>query len=209
MKKAQPDFMRGSALGPGFSNEQVKAFLDGNSISATFMPDEQRNEFLAENLANEKVVGLLQGKCEFGPRALGFRSILADARSEKMQSYLNLATKFRESFRPFAPICLEEDASEYFEVLKSSPYMLLVDQVRPERCRPSHIDRSQTDLREWVNEPRSDVPAITHVDYSARVQTVDRERSPDVHEILEEFKKLTGYSIMVNTSFNVRSEPIV
>jgi carbamoyltransferase len=164
---------------------------------------------VAEAVADEKVVGMFQGRMEFGPRALGNRSILADARSAKMQSFLNLATKFRESFRPFAPICLEEDAGEYFEVATSSPYMLLVDQVRPERCLTSTIDKSKADLREWVNEPRSDVPAITHVDYSARVQTVDRDRSPDVHEILTEFKKLTGYGIMVNTSFNVRSEPIV
>jgi carbamoyltransferase len=203
------DYIRGSLLGPSFSREQVKSFLDENKIPYREMDIHERNRLVAEAVADEKVVGLFQGRMEFGPRALGNRSILADARSPKMQSYLNLATKFRESFRPFAPICLEEDASEYFDAVTSSPYMLLVDQVRPDRCRESNIDRRKADLKEWVNEPRSDVPAITHVDYSARIQTVDRERSPDVHEILKEFKELTGESIMVNTSFNVRSEPIV
>jgi carbamoyltransferase len=173
------------------------------------MPDEQRNAFVAENLANEKVVGLLQGKCEFGPRALGFRSILADARSAKMQSYLNLATKFRESFRPFAPICLREHAHEYFEDIHDSPYMLLVDQVKAARCTMPQGDERSLSMVDWVNRPRSDVPAVTHVDYSARIQTVDRDRNPRLHDILTAFHKRTGYPILVNTSFNVRSEPIV
>ncbi len=209
MSKAKPDFMRGSALGPGFSNDQVKTFLESNNIPATFMPDEQRNEFLAENLANEKVVGLLQGRCEFGPRALGFRSILADARSEKMQSFLNLATKFRESFRPFAPICLKEHAHEFFEEIHDSPYMLLVDQVKASRCTKGTGDEHKLNMVEWVNRSRSDVPAVTHVDYSARIQTVDRDRNARLHDILTAFHKRTGYPILVNTSFNVRSEPIV
>jgi len=203
------DSIRGSLLGPEFTRDQTKVFLDENRIPYREMGPSERNRLVAQAVAEEKVVGMFQGRMEFGPRALGNRSILADARSPKMQSYLNLATKFRESFRPFAPICLEEDAAEFFEAVKSSPYMLLVDQVRADRCRESHLDRRRADLKEWVNEPRSDVPAVTHVDYSARVQTVDRERSPDIHEILLEFKKLTGYGIMVNTSFNVRSEPIV
>ena len=209
MSKAKPDFMRGSALGPGFSNEQVKTFLESNGIPATYMPDEQRNEFLAENLANEKVVGLLQGRCEFGPRALGFRSILADARSEKMQSFLNLATKFRESFRPFAPICLKEHAHEFFEEIHDSPYMLLVDQVKASRCTKGTGDEHKLGMVEWVNRSRSDVPAVTHVDYSARIQTVDRDRNARLHDILTAFHQRTGYPILVNTSFNVRSEPIV
>ncbi|MFN7983330.1 MAG: carbamoyltransferase C-terminal domain-containing protein [Vicinamibacterales bacterium] len=148
---------------------------------------------------------------EFGPRALGARSIIADARSTRMQSYLNLATKFRESFRPFAPICLKEDAAEYFEVVRDSPYMLIVDQVRSDRCTPpeGHDSRTRLPLTEWVNTPRSDVPAITHVDYSARIQTVDAERNPRLHALLTAFKHETGYGILVNTSFNVRSEPIV
>jgi carbamoyltransferase len=203
------DFVHGTLLGPSFSREQTKAFLDDNRIPYREMEMGERNRLVAEAVADEKVVGMFQGRMEFGPRSLGNRSILADARSPKMQSYLNLATKFRESFRPFAPICLEEDAPEYFEAVTSSPYMLLVDQVRADRCTESQIDRRKADLKEWVNEPRSDVPAITHVDYSARVQTVDRDRSPDLYDVLNEFKKITGQSIMVNTSFNVRSEPIV
>lgn len=209
MSAAKPDFMHGAALGPGFSNGQVQAFLDANGIPATFMPDAQRNEFLAENLANEKVVGLLQGRCEFGPRALGFRSILADARSPKMQSYLNLATKFRESFRPFAPICLKEHAHEFFEDIYDSPYMLLVDQVKASRCTKGAGDEHKLNMVEWVNRTRSDVPAVTHVDYSARIQTVDRDRNARLHDILTAFHRRTGYPILVNTSFNVRSEPIV
>ena len=152
---------------------------------------------------------MFQGRMEFGPRALGNRSILADARSKKMQSYLNLATKFRESFRPFAPIVLEEDAHEYFEEIHESPYMLLVDQVRGERTVPMPADIRSASLKEWVNAPRSDIPAITHVDYSARIQTVSQKRHPGVYGVLREFKDRTGYSILVNTSFNVRSEPIV
>jgi carbamoyltransferase len=203
------DHVRGTLLGPMFTRDQTKAFLDNNRIPYHEMELDERNRLIAEAVAGEKVVGMFQDRMEFGPRALGNRSILADARSPRMQSYLNLATKFRESFRPFAPICLVEDAPDYFEAVTSSPYMLLVDQVRTDRCIESHINRSNADLKEWVNEPRSDVPAITHVDYSARIQTVDRERSPEVHKILSEFKKLTGHGIMVNTSFNVRSEPIV
>ncbi|HEY3821750.1 MAG TPA: carbamoyltransferase [Polyangiaceae bacterium] len=209
------DAMKGGFLGPGFAREQVKKFLDLNELPHEEMPDEERNTFLAKALADEKVVGMLQGRMEFGPRALGGRSIIADARSVKMQSYLNLATKFRESFRPFAPIVLKEDAPEYFEVVHESPYMLMVDQVRKERCLPPPETKVETkdgeplDLKEWVNTPRSDVPAVTHVDYSARIQTVDDERNPRLHALLRAFKKETGYGILVNTSFNVRSEPIV
>src|SRR5580704_19249444 len=173
------------------------------------MPDGPRDARLAEALASEQVVGLLQGRMEFGPRALGGRSILAGARSVKMQSYLNLATKFCESFRPFAPIVLKEDAAAFFEVVRESPYMLMVDQLREERCKKAARGGDGLDLKEWVNTPRSDVPAVTHVDYSARVQTVDRERNPRLHALITAFKERTGYGILVNTSFNVRSEPIV
>ncbi len=211
------DFMKGSLLGPRFSNEAIKAFLDQNSLPYEELPDEERNKVIAKALSEEKVVGLLQGPMEFGPRALGGRSILADARSVKMQSYLNLATKFRESFRPFAPIVLKEDAAEYFEVIHESPYMLMVDQVKKERCLPISAEKSgkdakddaPLDLKDWVNTPRSDIPAVTHVDFSARIQTVDTERNPRLHGILTAFKEVTGYGILVNTSFNVRSEPIV
>jgi carbamoyltransferase len=207
------DAMKGAFLGPGFPREQIKAFLDKNDLPYREMAEDERNRFLARALAGEKVVGMLQGRMEFGPRALGARSILADARSARMQSHLNLATKFRESFRPFAPIVLEEDASEYFDVVRVSPYMLLVDQVKEERCvhaaPPRARDGEPLDLKQWVNTVRSDVPAITHVDGSARVQTVDRERNPRMHALLSAFKDVTGYGILVNTSFNVRSEPIV
>jgi carbamoyltransferase len=208
----QHDFMSGSLLGPSFTRDQIKSFLDANSLPYREMPDDERNKYLADNLAKEKVVGLLQGRMEFGPRALGGRSILADARSTKMQSFLNLATKFRESFRPFAPIVLKEDAAEYFEVVRESPYMLMVDQVRDSHCIGKNDPRPSAgavSLKDWVNKPRSDVPAVTHVDYSARIQTVDEERNPRLHALLREFKRVTGYGILVNTSFNVRSEPIV
>jgi carbamoyltransferase len=203
------DRMHGSLLGPGFSSEQVKAWLDQNKLPYTQMDDVERPKYLADRLNSDKVIGVFQGRMEYGPRALCNRSIMADARSVKMQSYLNLATKFRESFRPFAPIVLVEDAPEYFEEIHDSPYMLLVDQVRPERLKKGSGRQKDTQIHEWVNTPRSDVPAITHVDYSARVQTVDRGRNPRAHDILTAFKELTGYGILVNTSFNVRSEPIV
>lgn len=209
MSKANPDFMKGSFLGPSFTNEEIESFLQANSIPAKYMPDEERNKFLAGEIAQEKVVGMFQGKCEFGPRALGARSIIADARSQKMQSYLNLATKFRESFRPFAPICLKEYAKNFFAQTDESPYMLVVDQVKEDRCHPAQGNERELSLTEWVNRQRSDVPAVTHVDYSARIQTVDKVRNPRLHGLLEAFRELTGYPILVNTSFNVRSEPIV
>jgi carbamoyltransferase len=203
------DRMRAAFLGPSHTNEEIRAWLDECRYPYRAMEEKELTETVAVAVAEEKVVGMLHGRMEFGPRSLGNRSILADARSTKMQSYLNLATKFRESFRPFAPICLEQDAGEYFGYLKHSPYMLLVDEVRAERRFASSARERGAGLKEWVNEPRSDVPAITHVDYSARVQTVNEEQNPRIFGILHELKRLTGYSIMVNTSFNVRSEPIV
>ena len=202
------DKVRGSFLGPKFSREMTKEFLDKNGYPYDEPPPETRDKIIAKLVSEEKVIGLCQGRMEFGPRALGGRSIIADARSAKMQSYLNLATKFRESFRPFAPIVLKEDAADFFEHVRESPYMLLVDQLKKDRIVEQKIDHSLS-LKEWVNQPRSDVPAVTHVDYSARIQTVDPERNPRLYSILTEFKKLTGYGILVNTSFNVRSEPIV
>jgi carbamoyltransferase len=203
------DAMSGAALGPAYSRDQIKGFLDENKIPYREMPRHERNAFLAQALAEERVVGLLEGRMEFGPRSLGYRSILADARSQKMQSYLNLSTKFRESFRPFAPIVLQEDIANYFEVVQDSPYMLLVAGVKKERRAPLRGDEQRLSLTEWVNRPRSDLPAITHVDYSARIQTVDRQRNASLHSLLTEFKRRTGCSVLVNTSFNVRSEPIV
>lgn len=203
------DRMQAALLGPEFQPEQVETFLEQNGVPYHKYTESSLGQTVARSIADGKVVGIFQGRMEFGPRALGNRSILADARSEKMQSYLNLATKFRESFRPFAPIVLEEDAASFFEFLKFSPYMLLVDQVRAERRYASPKPETALSLKEWVNTPRSDVPAITHVDYSARVQTVNREQNARIYDILQEFKRLTGYGLMVNTSFNVRSEPIV
>lgn len=203
------DAMAGAALGPSYSREQIKAFLDNNGIPYTEMHGKQHQEYLAKALAEEQVVALLQGRMEFGPRALGCRSILADARSKKMQSYLNLSTKFRESFRPFAPIVLQEDVADYFDLVRESPYMLLVAKIRKGRRLPLRGDEHSLSLTEQVNRARSDLPAITHVDYSARIQTVDQQRHPDLHGLLTEFKRLTGCSVLVNTSFNVRSEPIV
>jgi carbamoyltransferase len=201
--------MAGAALGPSYTRDQIKQFLDGNQIPYQELNDVSRAEYLARALASERVVALCDGRMEFGPRSLGYRSILADARSQKMQSYLNLSTKFRESFRPFAPVVLQEDVGDYFEIIRDSPYMLMVAGVKKERCSQPAGDESQLSLTEWVNRPRSDIPAVTHVDHSARVQTIDRARHPRMHELLTEFKRQTGCSVLVNTSFNVRSEPIV
>ena len=203
------DSMRGALLGPGFDPESIRSFLDANGLPYRELTEADCNRLIARAVSEGKVVGLLQGRMEFGPRALCNRSILADARSTRMQSHLNLATKFRESFRPFAPAVLREDVGQYFERVGDSPYMLLVDQIRPERAIAQDPSVRRRPLREWVNTPRSDIPAVTHVDYSGRVQTVDRERNPRMHAILEEFKAITGCAVMVNTSFNVRSEPIV
>lgn len=203
------DSQKGSLLGPGFSNDQIQAFLDANSIPYERFEPEARDEKIAQVIADGGVIGLFQGRMEYGPRALCNRSILADARSTEMQSFLNLATKFRESFRPFAPVCLAEEAPRFFEQIHDSPYMLLVDQVRADRLTANSGKQRGVPIYEWVNTPRSDVPAITHVDNSARIQTIDKGRNPRMHRILERFKAKTGIGLMVNTSFNVRSEPIV
>jgi carbamoyltransferase len=159
-------------------------------------------------VADGKVVGLFLGRMEFGPRALGHRSIIGDARSPDMQSIMNLKIKYRESFRPFAPAVLAERASEYFDIDVESPYMMLVASVR-EQLRTGNGRPEAGDLRAWVNEARSQIPAVTHVDYTARLQTVNRDQSPEFHAILSAFDELTGCPVMINTSFNVRGEPIV
>lgn len=205
----ETDSMSGASLGPSYTRDQIKAFLDDNGIPHIEMQQDEKAAYLADALAGGRVVGLFEGRMEFGPRSLGYRSILADARSQKMQSYLNLSTKFRESFRPFAPIVLKEDVADYFETVRESPYMLIVDDVKKERRLPPCGDEDRLTLTEWVNRPRSDIPAVTHVDGSARVQTVDCKRNPRLHALLTEFKKKTGCAVLVNTSFNVRSEPIV
>jgi carbamoyltransferase len=203
------DTQKGSLLGPAFSNDAIQAFLDANSIPYERFEPEARDDTIAQVIADGGVIGLFQGRMEYGPRALCNRSILADARSTEMQSFLNLATKFRESFRPFAPVCLAEEAPKFFEEIHDSPYMLLVDHVKADRLTENSGKQRGVPIYEWVNTPRSDVPAITHVDNSARIQTIDKGRNPRMHRILERFKAKTGIGLMVNTSFNVRSEPIV
>ncbi|HEX6898939.1 MAG TPA: carbamoyltransferase [Thermoanaerobaculia bacterium] len=203
------DAMRGALLGPDFPRDQIKEYLDVHGYPYEELSDADWARRIAELIAGENVIGLCQGRMEFGPRALGGRSIIGDARSPKMQSVMNLKIKYRESFRPFAPSVMEERVSDFFELDRPSPYMLLVADVVERRRIPKRGDERDLPLLEWVNRPRSDVPAITHVDYSARIQTVSREDSPRYHAILSEFEKLTGYGVIVNTSFNVRGEPIV
>src|SRR5581483_2864690 len=166
-------------------------------------------EETAKQLADERVVGWFQGRMEFGPRALGARNIIGDARSQKMQTVMNLKIKFRESFRPFAPSVLREHVHEYFDMDCDSPYMLLVAPVSKDRQRAMSEEESRLFGIDKLNVPRSDLPAITHVDYSARVQTVHHETNPAYYELLRAFKKLTGCPVIVNTSFNVRGEPLV
>ncbi len=202
------DKMRGAYLGPHFKDDEVEAFLKAKGYPARKLSEQEWAPVLADILATENVVGLVQGPMEFGPRALGGRSIVGDARSPKMQSVMNLKIKYRESFRPFAPACLEEKVSDYFELDRPSPYMLLVAQVKKERCLGLEESKS-VPIRERINQVRSDVPAITHVDYSARVQSVNKETNPRFHALIEAFEKKTGYGIIINTSFNVRGEPIV
>jgi carbamoyltransferase len=207
-RKPDPnDSMHGSALGPEFSDVEIESFLRENGCAYDHVPAAGWAARIADYLADEKVVGLLQGRMEFGPRALGNRSILGDARSSAMQSVMNLKIKYRESFRPFAPAVLRERAHEYFEIDSESPYMLLVAPVRSERqiAQSRHHD----DLIRWVNEKRSDIPAVTHVDYSARVQTVDPNRNARFYEVIKAFNDRTGCGVLINTSFNVRGEPIV
>ena len=203
------DKMEGSYLGPRFTNEQIEAFLKSKHIPYTRLDDEALFKKVASDLAAEKVVGWFQGRMEFGPRALGGRSILGDARSPTMQSVMNRKIKYRESFRPFAPSVLRERVSDYFELNSDSPYMLIVAPVKSGRCYP--IDDTHGGL--WgidrLNVPRSDIPAVTHLDCSARIQTVHSETNPRYHRLLEEFEAQTGYAVLVNTSFNVRGEPIV
>jgi len=206
------DSQKGSYLGPGYSTEEIENYLKENNYPYHVYQDDIY-EKIAELLAKEKVIGLFHGRMEFGPRALGNRSIIADARSETMQVKLNQKIKFRESFRPFAPSVLKEDVSEYFELDSDSPYMLLVENVQ-ERLRnkmylEEDLERYRYNMLEIVKQKRSEIPAVTHVDYSARIQTVDMCTNPYYYHVMEEFKKLTGCSVIINTSFNVRGEPIV
>jgi carbamoyltransferase len=211
------DAQQGSFLGPSFSSAEIRRALD--RLGATYEQvgdEEELFSQVAELLAEGKIVGWFQGRMEFGPRALGARSILGDPRSPKMQATLNLKIKFRESFRPFAPAVCRENVHEWFDVPTGldSPYMLLVAPVAEKRrvtIAPEQVQmmESDPDLRRRVNVVRSEVPAITHVDYSARLQTVDAERNPRFHRLISIFRRLTGCPILVNTSFNIRGEPIV
>ncbi len=204
------DAMHGAYLGPAYTDDEIKAFLDARKIPYTFFDkDELLMDKLATVLADEKVVGWFQGRMEFGPRALGARSIIADARSPRMQSTMNVKIKFRESFRPFAPSVLREKLNDYFDLDCDSPYMLLVAQVNKDRRRSMTAEEEKLWGIEKLNIPRSDLPAITHVDYSARIQTVHKETNPKYWHLLQTFEKNTGCPVLVNTSFNVRGEPIV
>jgi len=203
------DAMHGSYLGPRATESDVKAFLDRNGYPARRYDPAALADHVAALMADEKVIGLVQGRMEFGPRALGGRSIIGDARSPKMQSVMNLKIKFRESFRPFAPAVLREHVAEWFEIDAESPYMLLVADVQPSKRLPVPPEANTLWGIEKLNVPRSSVPAITHVDYSARVQTVRRDTNPLYYDIIEAFYRRTGCPVIVNTSFNVRGEPIV
>ena len=203
------DEMQGSYLGPSFSEKDIENTL--KNLGANYEKHNEENliNIIADQLKNEKTIGWFQGRMEFGPRALGARSIVADPRSEKMQKELNLKVKFRESFRPFAPSVLREDVNDWFDLNSDSPYMLLVSNVKKNIQIPmSQKDRQLFGIKK-LNVKRSSIPAVTHVDYSARVQTVHKETNPKYYKLLKKFKEITGYPLLVNTSFNVRGEPIV
>jgi carbamoyltransferase len=203
------DGLKGAYLGPSFTNEEIKTFLDTTGANYRRVDRAELAEHVARLLAEEKVVGWFQGRMEFGPRALGARSILGDPRSPRMQSQMNLKIKFRESFRPFAPSVLRERVMDYFEMDCDSPYMLLVAPVREHLRREMNEEAHDLFGIDKLNLVRSTIPAVTHVDYSARVQTVGREDHPLYHELISAFERLTGCAVIVNTSFNVRGEPIV
>jgi len=203
------DAMQGGYLGPRFDQDDIERRISAVGGRFELCDERQLVAAAAQGLADGKAVGWFQGRMEFGPRALGARSILADPRSPTMQKTLNLKVKYRESFRPFAPSVLREDVAEWFELDDDSPYMLLVADVRPERRRAmTETERALFGI-DKLNVPRSDIPAVTHVDYSARIQTVHQETNPLYYALIAEFKRLTGCPVLVNTSFNVRGEPIV
>lgn len=208
------DFQNGSLLGPSFTNEEIRAFLDKQGLNYRFIEDESLLlKETAQAMINGMVVGWFHGRMEFGPRALGSRSIIGDARNETMQATMNLRIKYRESFRPFAPCVLIEDVSKYFELDRESPYMLLVANVRKDLwCELTEEQKrlmKDPDLRKRVNVKRSQIPAVTHVDMSARIQTVDEKRHGRFYRLMKEFKRQTGCGVIINTSFNIRGEPIV
>ena len=207
--KKGSDSMRGSYLGPSFSQSHIETFLNQRGINYNRYNEAEMIERTAILLSEGKAVGWFQGKMEYGPRALGSRSILADPRSNEMQENLNLKVKFRESFRPFAPSILEEDLSDWFETEVKSPYMLFVAQVKKDKLLKISVEDKKISGLDRLKIQRSKIPAVTHVDYSARIQTVNEKYNNKYYKLIKEFKKLTGCPILVNTSFNVRGEPIV
>ncbi len=213
LENPRPDFqhdqMQGSYLGPAYSASEIQAYLDGEKANYDRLDDQQLYPSIASAMADEQVVGWFQGRMEFGPRALGGRSILGDPRSKKMQSVMNLKIKYRESFRPFAPAVKAEKVSEWFEHDRGSPYMLMVAPVLEDKRLEMSEQQQKMFGLEKLNIPRSEIPAVTHVDYSARVQTVHKETNPRFYALLDEFEAQTGCPVSVNTSFNVRGEPIV
>ncbi len=207
--KQAKDRQKGSLLGPAFDKKSIDSQLKAHNTKGTHHREDKIFDEICELLVQEKVIGLFQGRMEFGPRALGGRSIIGDPRSKKMQSIMNLKIKYRESFRPFAPSILLDQVSHYFETKNSSPYMLLVHPVHPERRITMSEEQEQLFGVDKLLLPRSDIPAITHVDYSARIQTVEASQSPYYEKLIKAFFKKTGCPLVVNTSFNVRGEPIV
>lgn len=203
------DTMLGSYLGPAFEQAEIEKRLSKVGARFTVLDDQSLLDQTVDGLIGGEAIGWFQGRMEFGPRALGARSILGDPRNPEMQKTLNLKIKYRESFRPFAPSVLAEDASTYFNIDSESPYMLLVADVLEERRRTMTTKEEALWGIDKLNVPRSDIPAVTHVDYSARIQTVHNDTNPRYHALLSAFKARTGCSVLVNTSFNVRGEPIV
>jgi len=208
-KILKTDSMKGSYLGPQFTDDEVENELKNCGANYKKLNLDQIIKDTAKVLSEEKAVGWFQGRMEFGPRSLGNRSIIADSRSEKMQKNLNLKVKYRESFRPFAPAVLFEKVSEWFEINSESPYMLLVADVKKSKQLPMTNEQKKLFGIDKLNIKRSTIPSVTHVDYSARIQTVHKETNPIFHKLIEEFEKITKYPVLVNTSFNVRGEPIV
>ncbi len=203
------DSQKGSYLGIGFSNEEVQSFINTYSIKAHKMPNDSRASIIAKQIVEGKIIGYFSGRMEYGPRALGARSIIADPRKPDMQKHMNLKIKYRESFRPFAPAVLREKVSDYFELDSDSPYMLLVAPVKEKIRLDVPSSENIEDLLNIVNQERSTISAVTHVDYSARIQTVHKETNPKFYDIIKEFHALTGCAVVINTSFNVRGEPLV
>jgi carbamoyltransferase len=203
------DQMKGAYLGPAFSNDEIEVYLKSVGAKYDRVDDPEIFDRVAGYLAEEQIIGWFDGRMEFGPRSLGARSILGDPRSPKMQADMNIKIKFREGFRPFAPSVLRERVSDYFDLDTDSPYMLLVAPVKKERCIPLTDEQHKLWGIDKLNVPRSDIPAVTHIDYSARVQTVTKEVNGRYYDLLKAFERRTGCAVLVNTSFNVRGEPIV